>query len=123
MYCLETNDGHQKLDFSEKDMRGVLVRPRISTLIGELREFQYKLLHGAVYTKEQLLKFGFVADNLCSYCNQSSETYSHLFWGCMKIKHFWQDAIAHFELEELRNANWEDIHVGIEGTCVILLSL
>ena len=58
-YCLEIRDGHQRFDFPVEDMRDIFVRPRISTLIGDLREFQYKLLQGAVYTKEQLLKCGF----------------------------------------------------------------
>ena len=114
-YCLEIRDGHQKFDFQVKDMKDIFVRPRISTLIGELREFQYKLLHGAVYTKEQLLKFGFVGDNLCSFCNKNSETYSHLFWNCTKIGPLWQDIIDYFQLEELTNVEWQDIHVGIEG--------
>ena len=69
-YCLEIRDGHQKYVFSEKSMRDIFIRPGISTLIGGLREFQYKLLHGAIYTKEQLQKFGFVANNLCSFCEK-----------------------------------------------------
>ena len=97
-------------------MRNIFVRPRISTLIGDLREFQYKVLHGEVYTKEQLFKFGFVGDDLCSFCNQSSETYSHLFWNCAKIESLWKDTMDYFQLEELRNVEWQDIHVGIEGT-------
>ena len=38
------------------------------------------------------------------------------FWNCAEINSLWQEIIEYFELEELRNAVWQDIHVGIEGT-------
>ena len=58
----------------------VCVRPRITILIRKQREFQFRLLHGAIYTNEYLHRFGFVGDNLCSFCKQETETYKHLFY-------------------------------------------
>ena len=81
----------------------------------KIRDFQFKLLHGAVYTKEHLLKFGFVTDNLCSFCKQGVETYVHLFWECVKVKELWQQVIQKIDILELKDTKWEDIHVGIPG--------
>ena len=39
-----------------------------------------------------------------------------MFWNCAGINFLWQEIIEYFELEELRNVVWQDIHVGIEGT-------
>ena len=113
-YCLQIRDGHNNFDFTTKLISQIFVRPRVTTLIRKLRKFQFKLLHGAIYTKEQLLKFGFV-DDLCSFCSQSVETYSHLFWNCAKVQSLWQDTIESFDLLELRDAVWQDIHVGMTG--------
>ena len=115
LYSLQIRDGCTNFNFPKKTIREIFVRPRITTLIGELREFQYKLLHGAMYTKEHLWRFGFVVDNLCSFCNQEVETYLHLFWDCTKVQSLWKDIIVNFELLELRDGEWQDIHVGISG--------
>ena len=61
------------------------------------------------------MKFGFVGDDLCSFCSQSVETYSHLFWSCAKVQSLWQDTIESFDMLELRDAVWKDIHVGMPG--------
>ena len=114
LYSLVIRDGYDSFDFSKQDIKHIFLRPRTSTLILELREFQFKLLHGVMYTNEQLLKFGFVADDLCTFCKQSTETYSHLFWNCTKIQSLWQEIIDEYNLFELRNVDWQDIHVGIE---------
>ena len=80
-YTLRIKDGHNDFAFSKKEFKNIFLRPRITTLLTKVREFQYKLLHGAIYTtKENLLKFGFVENNQCSFCKQMVETYNHLFW-------------------------------------------
>ena len=84
-------------------------------MLTKVREFQYKLLHGAIYTKENLLKFGFVENSQCSFCKQMVETYEHLFWDCSYVKPLWQKVIDRFDLIRLKNAEWKDIHVGIMG--------
>ena len=114
-YSLQIRDGHSNFDFTEKEMGEIFCRPRSSTLIWKCREFQFMLLHAVVYTKEKLLQFGFVADNLCSFCQQEPETYLHLFWRCDKVKHIWQFIIEYFDIEELKNIDWKEIHLGISG--------
>ena len=73
------------------------------------------LIHGVVYTKERLMKFGFVTDNLCSFCQREPETYLHLFLECDKVKSLWKFIINHFDIYELRNMDWKDIFGGILG--------
>ena len=114
-YNLQIRDGHNNFDFTMKEMRELFVRPRSSTLSWKCREFQFMSLHGIVYTKEQLMKFGFVADNLCSFCQQEAETYLHLFLDCGRVKELWKFVIEHFNIEELKNMNWQDIFLGIKG--------
>ena len=114
-YSLKVRDGRNNFDFSQKMLSEIFVRPRITTIIAKLREFQFKLLHGVIYTKMHLFRFGFAVDNLCSFCNREIETYSHLFWECARIKQLWKAAIEKFKFLELRNIEWKEIHVGITG--------
>ena len=96
-YTLRIKDGHSDFAFSKKEITNIFLRPRTTTLLTKVREFQYKLLHGAIYTKEKLLKFGFVENNQCSFCKQMVETYKHLFWDCVHVKPLWQKVIDKFE--------------------------
>ena len=114
-YTLRIKDDHNDFAFSKKEITNIFLRPRITTLLTKVREFQYKLLHGAIYTKEKLLMFGFVENNQCSFCMQMVETYKHLFWDCAHVKPLFQKVIDKFELIDLQNAEWKDIHVGIMG--------
>ena len=43
-------------------VREIFSRPRKVNLVNRLREIQYKLLNGAIYTREHLFRFGFVVD-------------------------------------------------------------
>ena len=54
-------------------------------------------------------------DNLCSFCQQEIETYSHLFLHCVKVKQIWQFIIEYYDLVELRNLEWRDIFLGLSG--------
>ena len=104
-YTLMIKDGHNNFNLGDKEFREIFVRPRSSTLINKCREFQFMLLHGAVYTKEQLKNFNFVTDNLCSFCQQEPETYMPLFLHCDKVKQIWKFAIENHHLQELKDIN------------------
>ena len=118
LYTLEIKDGQSNLFLSDKEIKETFNRIRSTTLIRKQREFQFKLLHGAVYTKEQLYKFGFVPNNLCSFCQQEAETYLHVFLNCSKVKQMWQVIVQHFDVEEIKEMNWRDIFLGIPGISV-----
>ena len=114
-YSLQIRDGQSNFDFTDKETSKHFIRSRSTTLVRKQREFQFMLLHGVIYTKEQLLKFGFVMDNLCSFCQRETETYSHLFLQCVNVKQIWQYMIEDFDLAELRNLEWKDIFLGLSG--------
>lgn len=114
-YTLQVKDGYNNFNFPVKTVGEIFMRIRNTTLIKKLREFQFKLLHEVVYTKKHLLKFGFVEDNMCSFCQQEIELYPHLFWACAKVQPLWDDVKQRLGLEELQDITWQDIHVGLAG--------
>ena len=84
-FSLQVKDGHSNFNYTDEEIRDLFVRPRRTTILNKHREFQYKLIHGVLYTKEQLFKYGFVGNNLCSLlCQQEIETYVHVFLHCKK---------------------------------------
>ena len=117
-YSMQIKDGQNNLDYNEKEIKEIFIRPRHTTLLNKLREFQYKLLHGVIYTKVQLIKFGFVEDNVCSFCKTEVETYTHVFLDCDIVKALWKEVITNYDLMEIRNMDWKDIFVGLSGTSI-----
>ena len=83
-FSLQVKDGHSNFSYTDEEIRDIFVRPRRTTILNKHREFQYKLIHGVIYTKEQLFKYVFVGNNLCSFCQQEIETYVHVFLHCKK---------------------------------------
>ena len=118
LYTLNVKDGQSIFVLSDNDLKETFNRPRSTTLINKHREFQFRLLHGVIYTKEHLLKFGFVTNNLCSFCQQDTESYIHVFLNCVKVKQMWQEAIQHFDLIEIKELKWTDIFQGISGNSI-----
>ena len=45
----------------------------------KLLDFQYRFLHGIIYTKKELLTMNLVDDSVCSFCNAVNEDVSHVF--------------------------------------------
>ena len=99
-------------------MKETFSRLKSAFICSKQREFQYKLLHGAVYTKQKLFQFGFESDNLCSFCKQQVETYQHLFLDCLKVKQLWKEVIKKLNLKEVDIDNWKTIFIGLSGKCV-----
>ena len=117
-YSLQIKDGQSNFGYTEEEIKKIFIRPRSTTLLSKHREFQYMLLHGVIYTKEQLLRFGFVGNSLCSFCHQEIETYKHVFLQCQIIKDIWKDMIIYYDLMEIQNMDWADIFVGLPGSSV-----
>jgi len=53
--------------------------------------FQYKVLNSILYTNELLCKIGYISDPKCSFCYQTTETISHIFFGCSFSTSFWNE--------------------------------
>ena len=115
-YSLKIKDGQNNFEFTQQEIKKIFVRPRSTTLLGKHREFQFMLLHGIAYTKEQLFRFGFVESSNCTFCQQETETYKHLFMTCGKVEEVWKEIITYYDLFEIRNMDWKDIHVGLAGS-------
>ena len=64
--------------------------PYKTTLSTRTRWFQFRLLHRILATNIFLQKNGFVDSDRCSFCNNASETLSHLFWSCDIVKDFFK---------------------------------
>ena len=67
-------------NMSVKEIEQVFLRPRISTLVNKLREFQYKLINNIIYVNHHLYRFNFTSTDKCSYCGKKEETYKHIFF-------------------------------------------
>lgn len=61
--------------------------------------FQFKILHRTLATNALLQKYGLKETNLCSFCNETKETISHLFWECMLVRNLWLEIAALFLVE------------------------
>ena len=58
-----------------------------------IRSFQFKLLADITFTNHRLAKIGYVPNDLCTFCEEGSETVHHLFYECSFSHRFWK----HFE--------------------------
>ena len=114
-YDLQVRDGHSQFSFTDVELRNIFSRVKGSILCSKLREFQFKLLHGAVYTNENLFKFGFTSDDLCSFCKQEVETYPHLFLKCQLVHSLWEKVVRHLKLFEIGLGSWDEIFIGLTG--------
>ena len=52
----------------------------------KLRNFQYRLLIGKIYTNDTLFLWKIVQDSKCDFCNESPQTVKHLLWECLHSK-------------------------------------
>ena len=50
-YQLQIKDGQSNFALGDKDIRVIFNRFRSTTLLNKYREFQFMLLHGAIYTQ------------------------------------------------------------------------
>ena len=88
--------------------------PFRATIYTKLRSFQFKVNHNIIFTNDRLYKIGYVSSDLCTFCNDYSETLCHLFVECNKIKELWsqvtQTLLSPFGIEQLSE---KDILLGI----------
>ena len=63
--------------------------PKISN-VPKYRSFQYRLLQRGVVTNIHLYKWQIIEDDLCTFCKEHKETYSHIFSDCHYVKDMWK---------------------------------
>ena len=49
------------------------------------KEFQWKIIHNAIYTEHKLLLMNMSEDGFCHFCKSNLETVAHLFFYCRRI--------------------------------------
>ena len=64
------------------------ILPFYCTKETKLQTFQFKLLH--IATNDYLYKIGISLTNICTFCEQNTESLIHLFWDCELVQTFWQ---------------------------------
>ena len=56
------------------------ILPFYCTKETKLQTFQFKLLHTKIATNDYLYKVGISLTDICTFCEQNSESLIHLFW-------------------------------------------
>ena len=60
----------------------------------KLRWLQFRILHYILTTNRSVSKYKENQTELCTFCNEHSETIQHLFWHCHIVRNFW-NGLAH----------------------------
>ena len=66
------------------------------------KEFQWKIIHNAVYTEHKLLLMNMSEDGFCHFCKSNLETLAHLFFYCRRTNR------VIYEIENKINRALED---------------
>ena len=66
------------------------ILPFYCTKETKLQTFQFKLLHRKIAANNYLYKIGISLTNICTFCEQNTESLIHLFWDCELVQTFWQ---------------------------------
>jgi hypothetical protein len=61
--------------------------------------FMWRGIHGKLYAKRDLSRFGFTQEAECIYCDEESQTISHLYLECRRIKKLFKNFELHYKLE------------------------
>ena len=72
------------------------------------------MINNLIYTRKYLFAFKLVTSNVCLFCNKEEETYEHLFFTCEKIRPLWIECGDLFNLPDIKNLDWKEVHIGIE---------
>ena len=81
----------EEFNLEDKQLSEAFVMPLRVANEPYLRSFQYKVLNSILYTNELLCKIGYVSDPNCSFCHQTIETISHIFFDCSFSTSFWNE--------------------------------
>ena len=71
------------------DVQVIFKIPYQCTQDKKLQNFQFKLLHKILPTKNLLLKMAVKDNAQCNFCNFSPDSLSHIYFECDKIKELW----------------------------------
>ena len=99
------------IDENDIDWKQVFKVTQMSTDV-KTRDFRYRLINDILVNNYWLVKWKLEESNLCTFCGESVETSSHLFWNCMHVQAFWRDFETKFENLEIRLTQ-KDVLLGV----------
>ena len=67
--------------------------PFLCTRESKLRVFQFNLVHRRISRNRYLFKVGLSTSEQCTFCENTSESLSRLFWEFPKTKVFWNEVV------------------------------
>ena len=72
-YDLQLRGGQNIYNFIDKEIKEIFVKPRMTILISKQREFQFRLLHGAIYIVISIfIDFVSLVINYVRFCIQGN---------------------------------------------------
>jgi hypothetical protein len=81
------------------------------------------LLHGDIFTRERMQRFGMVDDRQCCYCG-SLETVKHMLWDCNRVRGVWETLNNAFIVYDPGGViTYNSIFVGFSPTIPVLESV
>ena len=99
----------------------IITRNFKSTIDTRLRSFFIKLFYRAIALNDFLFKIKRKDSPLCSFCNNSPETFLHLFISCPRIQSLWQKTVDLVNQKEKKNIIFSDFEriFGFKGDSLI----
>ena len=80
---------YEDIDFDTESIKKSIKWVYTITNIAKFRSFQIRLIYHAIITNKNLMYFKTKETDLCTFCNNHSETVYHLFIKCVVVKEFW----------------------------------
>ena len=59
----------------------------------KMRSFYWKFINRAIITKSRLMLWGSVQEDRCTFCQEQTETFFHVFWECHYTARLWHQLI------------------------------
>ncbi len=107
---------------SEEDWKGIFMLPYKAKVTNNVKEAQFKIIHGYVATNKLLYKIKIKTSPRCNFCFLYQQDINHVMFECMEVKNFWFDVSKWlFELFEITiTFELRNILLGsTEDTCFI----
>lgn len=82
---------HNILKTARIDWKKVYLLPRLVSIDTKTRIFQYKILNNILYLNKRLFQMKIVPSPLCSLCEKTEETVTHLFSECEFSRKLWDE--------------------------------
>lgn len=79
-----------QIAIGSNDWRNICHRPFIITNDIKIQWFQYRIINSIIATNSLLYKMKIKPDELCTFCQESTETIHHLFCKCKHVITFWR---------------------------------